>query len=170
MLRPDAPALRAKYFLIASLVSFASLLLAAILHAGPGATWTWLIVLPLVFTIWAVIYPLQRLYSRRQIYRFEKDHLVVERSFLTKIRRVIPWSSIRETELVEDVFDRVLGVATIRVITSRKPLLLRGLKDNNNVEIDIKRRIAGKRRSERSDPPKVYVSSVIRTPSSSAWN
>ncbi len=124
-LKPD-PKYYTKCTWVTLTVTAAAVLLMAAIHliinlaegdpAAPAILWP--IVLGLLVLVWIVVYPLVRLWVKNLEYVIYDDRITIHKGILTKRKQNIPLRAITDFVLDRTIYDRVLGIGSIKIQTA----------------------------------------------------
>jgi len=84
--------------------------------AAPAILWP--VVLGLLALVWIVVYPLVRLWVKNLEYVIYDDRITIHKGFLTKRKQNIPLRAITDFVLDRTIYDRVLGIGSIKIQTA----------------------------------------------------
>lgn len=82
------------------------------------ATFLWPITIGIVVLMWAIAVPLIKLWIKNLTYGIEDDRITIYKGILTKQQQNIPYRAITDFLLYRSLYDRFLGIGTIRVQTA----------------------------------------------------
>lgn len=127
MIFPDKKLLT-KMFLILSTVSISAIMLAVLLqlllplkqdiYPEDVAIILWPIILLLLLVIWLVCYPILVLWVKNLQYFLGEERITIHKGVLTKTQQNIPYRAITDFILHRSLYDRWLGIASLRVQTA----------------------------------------------------
>lgn len=78
----------------------------------------WPVALGLIVLMWIITAPLLRLWVSNLTYFIDDERITIHKGFLTKIQQNIPYRAITDFMLHRSLFDRWLGIASLRVQTA----------------------------------------------------
>ena len=78
----------------------------------------WLILGIAILTMWVIGYPMARLWIDNLSYVIQEDRLTIQKGILTKTRQNIPYRAITDFLLRRSLYDRILGIGSIKVQTA----------------------------------------------------
>ena len=124
-IKPD-PRYTTKCLWIHLTVSLSLLFIAALVHliivlAGGeilAAYIVWLIMAGFVILLWIISYPITRLWIKNLSYFILEDHVSINKGILTKSQQNIPFRAITDFALERTIYDRMLGIGTIKIQTA----------------------------------------------------
>jgi putative membrane protein len=109
-------------------ISFLVLLVAAILQltiplnpkvsAGDVATILWSIVFGVIFLLWLIAVPIIKLWIKNLSYFIDEDRITIHKGILSKIKQNVPYRAITDFQLHRSLYDRFLGIASIKLQTA----------------------------------------------------
>ncbi len=67
---------------------------------------------------WSVVFPLVQLWIRRLSYTIYDDRVTIHKGILTKTQQNIPFRSVTDFALRRTLFDRALGIGSVRIQTA----------------------------------------------------
>ena len=68
--------------------------------------------------IWVIAFPLSRLWISRLSYVIRDDQVTIHKGVLTKTQQNIPIRAVTDFVLERDLFDRFLGIGTVKIQTA----------------------------------------------------
>lgn len=86
--------------------------------AGDVAQIVWPIVFIGLAAMWIISVPIIILWVKNLSYHIEDDRVTIHKGILTKIQQNIPYRAITDFQLHRSLFDRFLGIGSIRVQTA----------------------------------------------------
>jgi len=106
----------------------------------------WVLVL-IVVSI--VVLPLFYLWVKSLQYIIGNERIIIKKGFITKIEQNIPFKSVTDFMLQRTIFDRILGIGSIRVQTAGQNMnsvsgfegILHGIKDYDSILAELRLRI-----------------------------
>jgi uncharacterized membrane protein YdbT with pleckstrin-like domain len=109
-------------------ISFLVLLVAAILQltiplnpkvsAGDVAAILWSIVFGVIFLLWLIAVPIIKLWIKNLSYFIDEDRITIHKGILSKIKQNVPYRAITDFQLHRSLYDRFLGIASIKLQTA----------------------------------------------------
>ncbi len=109
-------------------ISFLVLLVAAILQitipldpkvsASDVAAILWPIVFGMIFLLWLVAVPIIKLWITNLSYYIDEDRITIHKGILSKIKQNVPYRAITDFQLYRSLYDRFLGIASIKLQTA----------------------------------------------------
>jgi uncharacterized membrane protein YdbT with pleckstrin-like domain len=109
-------------------ISFLVLLVAAILQltmplnpkvsAGDVAAILWSIVFGVIFLLWLITVPIIKLWIKNLSYFIDEDRITIHKGILSKIKQNVPYRAITDFQLHRSLYDRFLGIASIKLQTA----------------------------------------------------
>jgi len=78
----------------------------------------WLIAAIAVIVMWLIAYPIAKLWIRNLAYVIQEDRITIQKGILTKTQQNIPYRSITDFILQRSLYDRILGIGSIRIQTA----------------------------------------------------
>lgn len=78
----------------------------------------WKIVFYLIILLWIISIPISILWIKNLTYLLKKDEITIKKGILTKREQHIPYRMITDFMLERNLFDRWLGIASIKVQTA----------------------------------------------------
>ena len=109
-------------------ISFLVLLVAAILQitipldpkvtASDVAAILWPIVFGVIFLLWLISVPIIKLWINNLSYYIDEDRITIHKGILSKIKQNVPYRAITDFQLHRSLYDRFLGIASIKLQTA----------------------------------------------------
>jgi uncharacterized membrane protein YdbT with pleckstrin-like domain len=109
-------------------ISFLILLVAAILQitipldpkVSPSdvAAILWPIVFGVIFLLWLIAVPITKLWINNLSYYIDEDRITIHKGILSKIKQNVPYRAITDFQLHRSLYDRFLGIASIKLQTA----------------------------------------------------
>ena len=109
-------------------ISFLVLLVAAILQitipldpkvtANNVAAILWPIVFGVIFLLWLISVPIMKLWISNLSYYIDEDRITIHKGILSKIKQNVPYRAITDFQLHRSLYDRFLGIASIKLQTA----------------------------------------------------
>ncbi|MDA3814635.1 MAG: PH domain-containing protein [Candidatus Cloacimonetes bacterium] len=78
----------------------------------------WWIVIGLILLMWIITAPIMILWIKNLSYFLEADKIVIKKGILTKIKQNIPFRMITDFMLERTLYDRWLGIGSIKIQTA----------------------------------------------------
>ncbi len=78
----------------------------------------WPIVVLLIILMWVISAPLVMLWIKNLSYFIEEDRITINKGILSKIQQNIPLRGITDFMLHRSLYDRILGIGSIRIQTA----------------------------------------------------
>ncbi len=78
----------------------------------------WLIIIGLILLMWIISAPIMLLWIKNLSYFIEDDKIVIKKGILTKIKQNIPFRMITDFMLERTLYDRWLGIGSIKIQTA----------------------------------------------------
>lgn len=126
MIRPDKKLLTKQWLMLATislLVFFVALVLYALHPLDEDITseelrYLWLITAGAVVLMWVVAVPILILWVKNLAYLIVEERITIHKGILTKVKKNIPYRAITDFVLHRSLYDRFLGIASIRIQTA----------------------------------------------------
>lgn len=109
-------------------ISFLVLLVAAILQitipldpkvsAGDVAAILWPVFFGVIFLLWLIAVPITKLWIKNLSYYIDEDRITIHKGILSKIKQNVPYRAITDFQLHRSLYDRFLGIASIKLQTA----------------------------------------------------
>jgi len=125
--KPDKKLLVKQWYVLLTvslvLVLFA-LALQLVIPLKPGVTANqvapilWSVTLGIIAVIWGISVPILILWVKNLSYYIEDDRITIHKGILTKIQQNIPYRSVTDFMLHRSLYDRILGIGSIRIQTA----------------------------------------------------
>jgi len=90
----------------------------------------WLIAAIVVLVMWLIVYPIAILWIRNLSYLIQEDRITIHKGILTKTQQNIPYRSITDFILQRSLYDRLLGIGSIRIQTAGQSQSATGYEGN----------------------------------------
>lgn len=126
-IRPDKK-LITKSWLTLLTVSIITILFACLLYIIPAldsyvdvsqfSFYLWRITIGLIILSWIICIPIVILWIKNLSYIIEEDKIVIHKGILTKIKQNIPFRMITDFMLERTLYDRWLGIGSIKIQTA----------------------------------------------------
>lgn len=78
----------------------------------------WWITLGCILSLWIIGYPLSHLWIKNLSYVIREDRVTIHKGILTKTKQNIPYRAVTDFVLHRSLYDRFLGIGSIRVQTA----------------------------------------------------
>lgn len=78
----------------------------------------WLVAAGIIGVIWIIIYPIVRLWVKNLSFTIYDDRITIFKGILTKRQQNIPFRAVTDFVLDRSIYDRVLGIGSIRIQTA----------------------------------------------------
>ncbi|MDP8202720.1 MAG: PH domain-containing protein [Candidatus Tenebribacter burtonii] len=78
----------------------------------------WLIIIGVILLMWIITVPIMILWIKNLTYFIEDDKIVIKKGILTKIKQNIPFRMITDFMLERTLYDRWLGIGSIKIQTA----------------------------------------------------
>jgi uncharacterized membrane protein YdbT with pleckstrin-like domain len=108
----------------------------------------WPIVLGLIILLWLISTPIIILWIKNLSYSIQEDRIVVFKGILTKVQQNIPYRAITDFMLHRSLYDRFLGIASIKIQTAGQSTgavgyegVLAGLINYSSLLVELQSRI-----------------------------
>lgn len=98
--------------------------------AGQVADILWPITFAVVLLLWIISLPLVFYWIKNLKYEILQDRITIHKGILTKVQQNIPYRSITDFILHRSLYDRFLGLASIRVQTAGQSTTATGYEGN----------------------------------------
>ena len=86
--------------------------------AGNVASILWPIIIIVLFFLWLIAVPLVKAWIKNLIYYIDEDRITIHKGILSKIKQNVPYRAITDFQLHRSLYDRFLGIASIKVQTA----------------------------------------------------
>jgi len=90
----------------------------------------WLIAAIAILVMWGIVYPIARLWIRNLSYVIQEDRVTIHKGILTKTHQNIPYRSVTDFILQRSLYDRILGIGSIRIQTAGQSQSATGYEGN----------------------------------------
>lgn len=109
----------------------------------------WIVCLSLLGAMWVIGYPILYLWYKNLEYRVFEDRVCIHKGILTKTQQNIPFRAITDFALVRTLYDRYLGIGSIKIQTAGKHISsssayegnLAGLVHYDQLHTDLRERV-----------------------------
>lgn len=78
----------------------------------------WLISLGWILWLWIIVYPIIHLWIKNLSYVIREDRVTIHKGIITKTKQNIPFRAITDFILQRSLYDRILGIGSIKVQTA----------------------------------------------------
>jgi len=78
----------------------------------------WPIILAIIVLLWLIAVPVITLWIKNLTYYIEEDRITIHKGILSKIKQNVPYRAITDFQLHRSLYDRFLGIASIKVQTA----------------------------------------------------
>jgi len=78
----------------------------------------WLIIIGVILLMWVITVPIMILWIKNLTYFIEDDKIVIKKGILTKVKQNIPFRMITDFMLERTLYDRWLGIGSIKIQTA----------------------------------------------------
>lgn len=126
-IRPDKKLFTKQLYVLLT-ISFLVLLVAAILQitipldpknsASGVAAILWPIVFGAILLLWLIAIPIIKLWIKNLSYYIDEDRVTIHKGILSKIKQNVPYRAITDFQLHRSLYDRFLGIASIKLQTA----------------------------------------------------
>jgi putative membrane protein len=126
-IRPDKKLFTKQLYVLLT-ISFLVLLVAVILQitipldpkvtANGVANILWPIVFGAIFLLWLIAVPIVKLWIKNLSYYIDEDRVTIHKGILSKIKQNVPYRAITDFQLHRSLYDRFLGIASIKLQTA----------------------------------------------------
>ena len=123
-------------FVISCLVLLMALLLRLLLPMSEDVTaeevsaWVWPIAGGVIFGLWVIVGPIMVIWVKNLSYMIDKEKVTIHKGILTKVQKNIPYRAITDFIVNRSIFDRILGIASIRIQTAGQSQTPTGYEGN----------------------------------------
>ena len=109
----------------------------------------WIVILSLILALWIILYPILYLWYKSLEYRVYEDRVSIHKGILTKTQQNIPFRAITDFALVRTLYDRFLGIGSIKIQTAGKHISsssqyegnLAGLTSYEQLHTDLRKKV-----------------------------
>ena len=108
----------------------------------------WIIGVGAILLMWIISYPIAHFWIKNLKYIIREDRVTINKGILTKTQQNIPFRSVTDFALKRTIYDRILGIGSIKIQTagqSQSPSgyegSLSGLLDYEKLHADLKEKI-----------------------------
>lgn len=78
----------------------------------------WLISLGWILWLWIIVYPIIHLWIKNLSYVIREDRVTIHKGIITKTKQNIPFRAVTDFILQRSLYDRILGIGSIKVQTA----------------------------------------------------
>jgi len=78
----------------------------------------WPVVIVVLFLLWLIATPIVNAWIKNLIYYIDEDRITIHKGILSKIKQNVPSRAIPDFQLHRSLYDRFLGIASIKVQTA----------------------------------------------------
>ena len=121
---------------ISGLIVLVALLLQTLIPLGGEVSVTevgkivWPLALGSIILLWLIFVPALTLWIKNLSYIIEEDRITIRKGVLTKVQKNIPYRAITDFILHRSLYDRLLGIASIRIQTAGQTQSATGYEGN----------------------------------------
>lgn len=90
------------------------------------ATILWPVIVGIILLVWVISVPIIKLWVKNLTYYIEDDRVTIFKGILTKQQQNIPYRAITDFALHRSLYDRYLGIGSIRIQTAGQGLTATG--------------------------------------------
>ena len=108
----------------------------------------WYIVLIILALLWIIAIPMIKMWINNLKYSIRVDRISINKGILTKIEQNIPFRSVTDFQLHRPLYDRLLGIASIKIQTAGQSQsasgyegVLSGLTDFEDLHLELREKI-----------------------------
>ena len=108
----------------------------------------WPIVFGIILLLWVISVPIIILWIRNLAYHIQDDRISIHKGILTKVQKNIPYRAITDFMLHRSLYDRFLGIGSIRIQTAGQSQTatgyegsLSGLIDYDTLHTELRKKI-----------------------------
>jgi uncharacterized membrane protein YdbT with pleckstrin-like domain len=126
-IKPDKKLLTKQWYILLT-ISFFIVLLAVLLQilipispkvtSGQAAAILWPITLGVIILLWIISAPIIILWINNLGYYIDEDRITIHKGILSKIKQNVPYRAITDFQLHRSLYDRALGIGSIRIQTA----------------------------------------------------
>jgi len=138
-IKPDRKLLTKAWLILFTITFFvilAALLLQIFVPLGEEVTpgeisrVLWPVTAGIIFLFWIITIPIMILWINNLEYLIKDDRVMIYKGILTKIQKNIPYRAITDFVLHRSLYDRFLGIASIRIQTAGQSQSATGFEGN----------------------------------------
>ncbi len=78
----------------------------------------WPITFGVIFILWLIAVPIIKLWIKNLSYYIDEDRITIHKGILSKIKQNVPYRAITDFQLHRSLYDRFLGIASIKLQTA----------------------------------------------------
>ncbi|MFC2084491.1 PH domain-containing protein, partial [Bacteroidota bacterium] len=130
------------------------------------ATIVWPIIAVIILLTWIISIPITHLWIKNLAYLIEEERITINKGIISKIQQNIPYRAITDFMLHRSLFDRILGIGSIRIQTAGQSVTptgyegyLSGLIEWGKLLQELRSRV----REYHTEPSAVAQPSVTKT-------
>jgi len=135
--------------LLAMLIAIIHLVIYLVDGDMQAAEILWIVSLSMILAMWVIAYPILHLWYKNLEYRVYEDRVCIHKGILTKTQQNIPFRAITDFALVRTLYDRFLGIGSIKIQTAGKHISsssqyegnLAGLINYEQLHTDLRERV-----------------------------
>ncbi len=108
----------------------------------------WYVILILLALLWVIAIPLTKMWISNLRYGIRVDRISINKGIWTKIEQNIPFRSVTDFQLHRSIYDRILGIATIKIQTAGQSQsasgyegILSGLTNFEELHLELREKI-----------------------------
>lgn len=108
----------------------------------------WYIVLIILAVLWTIAIPMIKMWINNLKYSIRVDRISIHKGILTKIEQNIPFRSVTDFQLHRSLYDRLLGIGSIKIQTAGQSQsasgyegVLSGLTDFEDLHLELREKI-----------------------------
>lgn len=108
----------------------------------------WWIALGCILSLWIIAYPLSHLWIKNLSYVIREDRVTIHKGIITKTKQNIPYRAVTDFILRRSLYDRILGIGSIKVQTAGQSQTnigyegnLTGLLDYDELHSELREKI-----------------------------
>jgi uncharacterized membrane protein YdbT with pleckstrin-like domain len=126
-IKPDKKLLTKQWYILLT-ISFFIVLFAVLLQilipispevtSGQAAAILWPITLGVIILLWIISAPIIILWINNLGYYIDEDRITIHKGILSKIKQNVPYRAITDFQLHRSLYDRALGIGSIRIQTA----------------------------------------------------
>jgi len=126
-IKPDKKLLTKQWYILLT-ISFFTILLTVLLQilipispevtSGQAAAILWPITLGVIILLWIISAPIIILWINNLGYYIDEDRITIHKGILSKIKQNVPYRAITDFQLHRSLYDRALGIGSIRIQTA----------------------------------------------------
>ena len=125
-LKPDRKLITKQVYIfltISVLIGLAGLILQLLIPLGEvspaeAAGILWPIIIGIILVFWIIVFPIILLWIKNLSYIIEDERVTIYKGILSKMQQNIPYRAITDFMLHRSLYDRFLGIGSIRVQTA----------------------------------------------------